>query len=379
LGEIALRAAPPADIAVAEEVLDLLSSVDASPLLKVHGKTVVFLALDNKHNEQISRLLLDRMLYRTLNSHENTYQHGALHYSPTTYVSKGILLGPASESLLQLLRAHGCEDRFYATIEEPQPPDAVGLPEEIRDFERARRARERQKRLVEEEHANAIRRQREKALARAQLADDRHQRSIQQREDVSQQARRHRGLDHHQHIQLRAEQHHADAQLALSEARVRSQIRWQTHADTQAMRAQTRDADLTHQHQTHAQRLAQRRDAAALEAAASDQRHAQSLAHMRDAMRHKWAARDERAAQEHAQHVRREEVARQGRQEALAGARAQHDMRMMELRTARGNIIGQVNLEELRRWQQESERRAAGGGQLGQGQVQGLVQGRLST
>ncbi|KAK4238268.1 hypothetical protein C8A03DRAFT_33722 [Achaetomium macrosporum] len=375
LGEIALNAIPPTDIAVAEEALDLLSSVDASPLLKVHGKTIIFLALDNQHNEAITRLLLDRVLYRTLNSYENTYQHGTLHYSPTMYVSKGILLGPGSETLLQLLKAHGCEDRFYASMEETQPPDAVGLPEEIRDYERDRRARERQNRLVEEDHANTIRREREKAIALAQLEDDKHYRSIQHREDISQQQRRHRGLEHHQAILMNAEKHHNDSQIKMSEANVQSTIRWQHHNDDLAMLSQKRDADLSHRQQTHQQRLDQRRDKAALDHVDKDLRHARSLAHMRDMHRQKWQEREDRNAQqlsyenrkmiqEYEQVWRKKQLEREGRHEKLAAGREKHDMKMTELRTQRGNIIGQVNLEELRRWQESESKMNPGRGQM---------------
>ncbi|KAL2176478.1 uncharacterized protein P884DRAFT_245704 [Thermothelomyces heterothallicus CBS 202.75] len=350
LGEIALRAAPPADVAIAEEALDLLAAAEASPLLKVDGKTVIFLALDNEHNETITKLLLERMLYRTLNSLENTYQHGTLHYSPTMYIAKGILLGPPSEILLQLLKAHGCEDRYYATIEETQPHDAVGLPEEIRDYERERRARERQRRLVEEEHASAIRREREKAAAVAQLEADKHHHTVQQREELSQQQRRHRGLDHHQAIQMKAEKHHAEAQIKLSAAGVHSSIRWQKHADDLAMQAQKRDADLAHRQASHQQRVERQRDEAALEAGADELRRA------REEQRQRLTYENQKMVQEYEMLCRRRQLEREALDARVAGAREKHEMKMTELRSHRGNIIGQVNLEELRRWH-EIERR----------------------
>ncbi|KAL2195244.1 hypothetical protein P885DRAFT_70818 [Corynascus similis CBS 632.67] len=367
LGEIAFRATPPTDIAAAEEALDLLTAVEASPLLKVHGKTVIFLALDNEHNEAITKLLLERMLYRTLNSLENTYQHGTFHYSPTMYVAKGILLGTPSETLLQLLKDHGCEDRYYATIEETQPPDAVGLPEEIRDYEREKRARERQKRLVEEDHANTIRREREKAIALAQLEADKHHRTIQQREDISLQKRRHRGLEHHQTIQMKAEKHHADAQIKLSAASVHSSIRWQKHTEGLTMVAQKREADLVHRQVSHSQRLDQRRDRVALEIEAKEIRQTRELEYMREKQRQRlqgqedWNAQqltyeNQKMIQEYEQLCKRKQLEREKLDAKLGKAREKHEMKMTELRTQRGNIIGQVNLEELRRWQ-ESEKR----------------------
>jgi hypothetical protein len=374
LGEMALKAVVPQDAAMAEEAIDLLSAVDASPLLKVHGKTVIFLALDNRNNETITRLLLDRMLYKTLNSHENTYQQGIYHYSPTMYVSKGVLLGPHPESLLQLLQAHGAEDRFYATMEETQPSDAVGLPEEIREFERERRARERQKRLQEEEHAATLRREREKAQTYLQLRDEEHSMTLRQSDELSQQQRRHRGLDHQQSLQLKAEAHHVNAEIRTSEANLHSSIRWQRHADDLAMLAQKREADAAHRHQAHLQGLDERRDKARVADETRELRHARSLAHMRDVQRQKWAEKEERNKQqlefENLRMVqeyeyrwkKRHQLEREGMQEKermlaerdgrkRAGVKEKHEMKMTELRTQRGNIIGQVNLDELRRWQ----------------------------
>ncbi|KAL2162977.1 hypothetical protein VTH06DRAFT_6813 [Thermothelomyces fergusii] len=322
LGEIALRATPPADVAKAEEALEILAAAEASPLLKVDGKTVIFLALDNEHNEAIAKLLLEGMLYRTLNSLENTYQHGALHYSPTMYVVKGILLGPSSEALLQLLKAHGCEDRFYATMGETQPPDAVGLPEEIQDYERERRAREHQRRLAEEDHASAIRREREKAAALARLEADTHHRTAQQREELAQQhRRRHRALAHQHELPTTAEKHHAEARIKLGAAAAQSGFRWPKHADELAVQAQKRPADLAYRQASHRPPLARE-----------------------DEM------------------LRRRGQAERGAVDAgvTAAAREKHEAKMTELRSYRGDIIGQINLGELRRWQ-ESERRAKTG------------------
>ncbi|KAK1752926.1 Inversin, partial [Echria macrotheca] len=133
LGELALNAVVPADTTAMEEALDILTTAGASPLLKVDGKTTVFLALDNQQNEHMTQVLLQKVLRSTIHSHENTYQQGIYHYSPTAYVAKGILLGPHSDALIQMLRVNGVEDRFYASPGEQQPPDAVGLPDEIRE------------------------------------------------------------------------------------------------------------------------------------------------------------------------------------------------------------------------------------------------------
>jgi len=139
LGELALNGVVPADTTAVEEALDVLIQAGASALLKMHGKTTVFLALDNQENEAMLRILLEKVLGTTLHSQENTFHQGVYHYSPTTYVTKGILLGPQTEPLAQMLWNYGAEDSFYADLGETQPADAVGLPTEITEYERARR------------------------------------------------------------------------------------------------------------------------------------------------------------------------------------------------------------------------------------------------
>ncbi|KAK3328164.1 hypothetical protein B0T19DRAFT_461567 [Cercophora scortea] len=162
LGELALNGTIPSNITTAEAAIDLLSAAGASPLLKIHGKTTIFLALDNKANNlPMTRLLLDKLLHRTLNSQENVYQYGIYHHSPTMYVTKGLLQGTSSPALIQLLRDHGAEDHFYATLGEVQPPDARGLPEEFREYENERQARERRIQKAEDEHARYLRWERE--------------------------------------------------------------------------------------------------------------------------------------------------------------------------------------------------------------------------
>ncbi|KAK0619658.1 hypothetical protein B0T14DRAFT_603412 [Immersiella caudata] len=138
LGELALNGVVSADTTAAEEALDILVHAGASPLLKMQGKTTIFLALDNQENEAMTRVLLDKVLSTTLHSQENTFQQGVYHYSPTTYVTKGVLLGPQMETLAQMLWNYGAEDTFYADLGETQPADAIGLPSDIVEYEKAR-------------------------------------------------------------------------------------------------------------------------------------------------------------------------------------------------------------------------------------------------
>ncbi|KAK0720197.1 hypothetical protein B0H67DRAFT_486120 [Lasiosphaeris hirsuta] len=176
LAEIALHGIVPNDPTDAEEALDILCEAGASPLLKVRCKTVIFLALDNPKNESMTQLLLEKVLYRTINSQENTFQQGIYYYSPTMYVFKGILHGPRSEALIRILRDHGAEDRFYAGPNETQPEDAIGLPEEIKEYERERRSWERQSRRTDEGYVSDSRRTSERVQSSIHAKDVQHER-----------------------------------------------------------------------------------------------------------------------------------------------------------------------------------------------------------
>jgi ankyrin repeat protein len=59
LGEMALKGRVSEDVARTEEAVDLLKDAGSDPMVKVDGKTVIFLALDNKNPEPVVRVLLD--------------------------------------------------------------------------------------------------------------------------------------------------------------------------------------------------------------------------------------------------------------------------------------------------------------------------------
>ena len=120
LAELALNASVPADTNIVLEALEILCNAGANPLMKSNGKSVLFHALDNSKNEPMVSALLQSAAARMLDSPETISETTACRYSPIMYVAKGILLGPKSEAIIQLLRTHG--------LGETQPPSAVRLP-----------------------------------------------------------------------------------------------------------------------------------------------------------------------------------------------------------------------------------------------------------
>ncbi|KAL8288928.1 hypothetical protein RB600_004394 [Gaeumannomyces tritici] len=185
LTEMASKGSVPEDLDAAEAAVDLLRRAGADPLLQVGGKTAVFWALENNSGsrrssrasggsqsvgggggcsgaEAITKVLLEGILYKTLGDERNVFRDAAVdgffYYSPTMYLSKGRsnATPEVAQALLALLRTHAAVDRFYAGADaDEQPPDAVGMPEEIREVERERRARRLRQQRAEEEAAAA--------------------------------------------------------------------------------------------------------------------------------------------------------------------------------------------------------------------------------
>ncbi|KAK0635986.1 hypothetical protein B0T17DRAFT_650881 [Bombardia bombarda] len=388
------------DVAIAEKAVEILCVRGASPLLKIHGKTIIFLALDNQDNEPMARMLLDKLLYRTLNSQENIFQQGVYHYSPTMYVAKGILLGPQTDSLIQLLRDQGGEDRYYATMGETQPMDAVGLPEEIKEYERERQAWERRNRQAEEEHTNYLRRETEKAYTVDHIEDLHHNRSVRHNDDLTVQQLSHMRLGHNQVLTMTTEQHLNKSLIKAEEAQLDSSIRRLHHNDELSMTSMTRNADFSHRQRVHEQGQFERNMEERQQHQFRQHRHLQHVSHSQKwhkmelsanenfgrqrlkfaeqgkALDYVYTGRNNQLDMEHRHNRDALKAGKEAR--SLMFAQDRHQMQMHELKTQRGNIIGQVNLDELRRWQQSQ---GAGGGGVGNGIRQGVggMQGRMLT
>lgn len=268
LAEMALRGHVPHDISAAEEAVDILSSAGADPVSQVYGKSIIFLALDNADPLSVTGLLLEKILWRNINDDANVFQEGSFHYSPTMYVSKKMDQSPHLTSLLELLRNHGAIDRYYTSADQFQPHDAVGLPPQIQDLERERRARHLQLQLEEEAHQAALRREAEQADQRARLAEAQHSTAL-----------RHRGQEHSQDIRLDAEKHHHRANVLLSEAGTQSKIEWARHRDREGMTAETRNNDLAHRERVHGVYITEQRELEDMALGMKDMAMAQQLSH----------------------------------------------------------------------------------------------------
>ncbi|KAI6354397.1 hypothetical protein MCOR25_008623 [Pyricularia grisea] len=248
---MASRGIIPADPERAEAAVDILKRFNASPLLKVHGRTAVFMALDNIVDsagpEAITTLLLDRLLWKTLNDEKNVYtdQQG-YSFSPTMYIKKGLSRAHESqhEVLLSLLRGQGAIDRFYASIEaEQQPVDAVGMPDEIREQEKERRARRLRQQREDDDHTRRLRMEEETTMHELRLSGARRFAEYDHSDRLADQQRRNRGLDHALDMQIELDKHLNTSTIRKGEADTTAAIEWNKHMDGEEMRRQKTESD----------------------------------------------------------------------------------------------------------------------------------------
>jgi len=132
------------------------------------------------------------------------------------YVSKGFLplSQPDSERLLQLLRDHETADIYYAKEGQEQPPDAVGMPEKIAEFERKKKAREDKLRQQDEDHQRALMREAEAAGLKSQIKADEHERKLNAMNAEQVLKFSHSAAANRQRLEAQAAQKLLDAQAA---------------------------------------------------------------------------------------------------------------------------------------------------------------------
>ncbi|TLD31104.1 hypothetical protein PspLS_02470 [Pyricularia sp. CBS 133598] len=248
---MASRGIIPADPERAEAAVDILKRFNANSLLKVHGRTAVFMALDNIVDsagpEAITTLLLDRLLWKTLNDEKNVYtdQQG-YSFSPTMYLKKGLSRAHESQQdvLLSLLRGQGAIDRFYASIDaEQQPVDAVGMPDEIREQEKERRARRLRQQREDDDHARRLRMEEETTMHELRLSGARRFAEYDHTDRLADQHRRNRGLDHALDMQIELDKHINASTIRKGEADTTAAIEWNQHMDGEEMRRQKTESD----------------------------------------------------------------------------------------------------------------------------------------
>ncbi|KAF7530889.1 hypothetical protein G7054_g9424 [Neopestalotiopsis clavispora] len=181
LQELAYRCRAVNRIQDTEDTMLALKKGKVDALKKWHGKTPLFLALDNECSLEVTRALLDILMWQYMESFENVYAEPDMYTGVTIFRSATVYLTHFQESskqyfqLLQLLQSKGCIDRYYAQFGAMQPPNAVGLPEDIAREEKRRYAEGEKIRKTEEEHQEKLRRMQEESHLKATIDESKHE------------------------------------------------------------------------------------------------------------------------------------------------------------------------------------------------------------
>ena len=173
LGEVCLKGSDMGELTAEREkamqkVITHLVDQGSDLSIKSQGKSLLHLCFDARDPVATSRIFLKAGMWKYINKPVNQYTADDLTYSPTMYVKKILPESNIKEPLLEILYANRATDVFYAN-EGPQPDDAVGLPEDIKVQERARKAR--MERMAEEssDFAASLARKRELASVESQI------------------------------------------------------------------------------------------------------------------------------------------------------------------------------------------------------------------
>lgn len=241
LGEVCLNADPKNNSTKLKNTLKVLTKAEPDLQKLSDGKSHILLALDNNSPLLMTRKLLEAYspIQKNINDDFNIYHENGLSYSPTMYVRhfkcatypRHRSLNPshrccnsstcAAPDLEKLLRAFGCDDRFWdSNGGADQPYGGCGFPDTIiAAKQQAEKTRQEQadkiRRKEEEEAEHAAHQASLDADAEAQLKRDRARLRLKE-EQRQAEARAKEAL---RQEEKRAEQHRLDAEEAAANAK----------------------------------------------------------------------------------------------------------------------------------------------------------------
>lgn len=180
LQELAYRCRGADRLQEIEETIWALEKGKVDALKKWHGKTPLFLGLDNEYPLEVTRALLDTIMWQYPNSTDNVYAFtettGITFFrSATNYLRDFKDKSKQSGQLLQLLQTKGYIDRYYAQYGARQPPNAVNLPDDIAKEDKRWRAEAEKSRKAEAEHQDKLRRMQEESHLKLTMDQSKHE------------------------------------------------------------------------------------------------------------------------------------------------------------------------------------------------------------
>ncbi|KAI4593901.1 hypothetical protein KJ359_008945 [Pestalotiopsis sp. 9143b] len=180
LQELAYRCRGADRLQDVEEAILALEKGKVDALKKWHGKTPLFLALDNDFPLEVTRALLDTIMWQYPSSTDNVYAHtdptGVTFFrSATNYLRDFKDKSKQSGQLLQLLQTKGYINRYYAQYGARQPQNAVNLPDDIAKEDKRWRAEAEKSRKAEAEHQDKLRRMQEESHLKLTMDQSKHE------------------------------------------------------------------------------------------------------------------------------------------------------------------------------------------------------------
>lgn len=235
-----------------QKVMTFLIDSKSDLAIKSNNKTLLQLCFGAADPVATTRCFLKSGMWKHINKPLNQYMSDGYTYSPTMYIKKLVPQTDVSAALLKILKDNRTNDIYYATSG-AQPPDAIGLPEDLAVQERARKARLERMAAETEDFSIAMARKREIASVEQQILTQKAEMEDMRRrkmhnEDVAavrSRAQLEESLASVAHSR-RLQEHHSLAESSISrskalaaseldseEARQRKALEWETRLNTE--------------------------------------------------------------------------------------------------------------------------------------------------
>jgi hypothetical protein len=177
LGEICLNATEAGELSAArekqmEKSIEFLIESGSDLGIQTDGKSALLLALESPDPIPTTRALLKMGMWKIIDHRANLYTDGTHTFSPTMYLARVLPHRDTHDELDSLLRKYRAKDIFFANSG-PQPPDAVGMPEEVARAERERLLRAEAIAREKQDHADSLARLRDAAAAQNAIMAER--------------------------------------------------------------------------------------------------------------------------------------------------------------------------------------------------------------
>ncbi|KAK6351419.1 hypothetical protein TWF718_004579 [Orbilia javanica] len=188
LSELALEGDAMTNRERVKETVEALLDSGADLRLKTDNRSALFFGLDNKNPVEMTRLLLNAGLYKSINNDFNLYKNEKnVVYSLTMYVRKGLCQNKSpevQEELYRLLKTFRADDRYYVDDPKvPQPIGYVGIPDYLSRIEEERQVVQRKidhERLLQQAR---LRMEKEEATERERIRNTEYQAELVRQAD----------------------------------------------------------------------------------------------------------------------------------------------------------------------------------------------------